>query len=257
MATDAIDMHALQADGSPDAGAWPATLAITRIRCTAAGGFELTFDRAVPESWKWPSNPAVPSENYQWTFWIVRKLLGLWVGAGLVQYWQGREQGTRGLPPLFASVDGAPGWTRLWGEGNKWPLMGGAPTDDEPIGIFVTAGNARKVRDVTSVAERSNLVLFTVHGDDSGDQTYSVDPSPIVVDPPPVVDPPAPATTVQAQLDAMRQQLTMFNGTISALTDALVALRIPPLYGTIDLPKWLSSGAVVLTTTPPPKKATP
>jgi hypothetical protein len=249
--TDALDLQAAMMVQSPDVAAWAPTLRIVRVSCTPAGGFVVEFDRPVPEAWKWPSNPAVPSENYQWTFWWFKQIGSLWFGAGLVQMWQGREQGTRALPPLFADVDGAPGWTRLWGEGEKWPALAGhPPRPGEVLGIMVSAGNARQTPGITSVAERSNIVPWTVRADDRGDVTFPAEAAP-PVDPPVIGVPPAP-TSVEARLTAIETQLTIFNGTISALTDALVAIRAPIYAGTLDFPKWLSNGQIVLT-----PKATP
>jgi hypothetical protein len=246
--TDAIDLQAARMVQSPHVAAWTPTLRIVRVSCTAAGGFVVAFDRPVPAAWKWPSNPAVPSDNLQWTWWVVKQIGGVWYAAGLVQMWQDRPMGTRALPPLFADVDGAPGWTRLWGEGDKWPGMHDPPRPGEALGLLVSAGNGRLTTGITSVAERSNVVLWTVPGNDEGDQRY-LDAPPIVVDPP-VVDPPIvpPVTSaVEARLAAIEAQLTIFHGTIAALTDALVAVRAPTYTGTLDLPQWLSNGKIVLT----------
>lgn len=75
-------------------------------------------------------------------------------------------------------------------------------------------------------------------------------------DTPPDTVPPLPSS-VDARLAAVEAQLQILNGSFSALTDALVAIRAPTYYGTLDLPKWLSSGSVVLTTTAPAKVILP
>jgi hypothetical protein len=74
------------------------------------------------------------------------------------------------------------------------------------------------------------------------------DVAPPVVDPPPTPSP----SSVEARLTAIETQLTIVHGTISALTDALVAVRAPIYEGTLDFPAWLSNGQIVLT-----PKATP
>jgi hypothetical protein len=234
--TDQIDLAAADLEHSPDVARWAQTLRITDIRCTAAGGFEITFDRAIPDSWKWPSAPPPSTDNFQYTVWIVLRLGDRWVGAGFVQMWQGRAMGTRALPPLFADVDDVPGYRNWWGDPRRlWPTMvDHVPVDGEHIGILVTAGNGRLTDGVTSVAERSNVVLFPVRATDDGHVVY-LDPP---VDPP--VDPPAPPAS-DPRFDAIDRQL-------AAITDRL---QHPPVYeGQVAIPAWLGTGKVTLTPKP-------
>jgi hypothetical protein len=220
--TDAIDLQSLLISRSPDIAGWMPTVAITRVRCSAAGGFVIDFDRPIPASWKWPSNPAVPSDNFQWTAWLLLQIGGLWQGAGFVQMWDGRAQGTRALPPLFADVDGVPGYRNWWGDPRRlWPeMVDYVPADGDQIGILVTAGNARLTEGITSVAERSNVVLFTIHADDSGDVAYGDVVPPIVIDPPPVTTP-AFALVVLAALNRIESKLDALAVQQNQKTDAI------------------------------------
>lgn len=239
--TDQIDLQAALLSRSPDVASWAKTVRITAIRCTVAGGFEISFDRAIPESWKWPSAPPPSTDNFQWTAWIFLQIGGVWQGAGFVQMWEGRAMGTRALPPLFADVDGVPGYRNWWGDPRRlWPTMvDHQPIAGEQIGILVTAGNARLTDGVTSVAERSNVVLFPVRAGDDGSVVYLDSEPP--VEPP--VDPPAPPPEVSnALLVKISAQLETIQGQLASL-----AGRPAPSYeGSVKVP-YLGSGAIVLT----------
>lgn len=244
--TDQIDLQTALLSRSPDVAQWAKTVRITSVRCTAAGGFEIGFDRTIPDTWKWPSAPPPSTDNFQFTVWIFLQLGGVWQGAGFVQMWQGRAMGTRALPPLFADVDGVPGYRNWWGDPRRlWPtLVDHVPIAGEQIGILVTAGNARLTDGVTSVAERSNVVLFPVRAGDDGHVVYLEPPGDPPVDPP--VDPPPPDVSnallvkISAQLDALQGQLT-----------ALAGRPAPSYAGSVKVP-YLGTGAIVLT----PKKET-
>jgi hypothetical protein len=180
--TDQIDLSRAQFEHSPNVAAWAPTVRITRVSQTAAGGFVIEFDRVLPEGWKWPSNPEKPSDNFQFTVWMGLQLADGWHLAGFVQMWQGRPMGTRELPPVFADVDGVPGFKNWWGDprGLWGPMSTVLPADGQQVALFVTAGNGRLwpppgLPDVSSKAERSNVVLFTLHANDAGDQTYQAD----------------------------------------------------------------------------------
>jgi hypothetical protein len=166
---DAFDLHTAVTHASPaDVADWPITVTITSVNDDPRGGFELLFDRTLPESWKWPSNPAVPSDNFQFTVWSFVQVSGRWHGAGFVQMWQGRSMKTGALPAMFAVNDGAPGYMNWWGDVRRlWGEMSDyVPQPGDQIGFLVSAGNARLVQGVTSVRERSNVVLVTLTASD-------------------------------------------------------------------------------------------
>jgi hypothetical protein len=166
---DAFDLHTAVIHASPaDVGDWPITVSITSLNEDPRGGFELLFDRTLPESWKWPSNPAVPSDNFQFTVWAFVQVSGRWHGAGFVQMWQGRSMKNGALPAMFAVNDGVPGYVNWWGDvRHLWGEMSTyVPRPGEQVGFLVSAGNARLVQGVTSVRERSNVVLVTLTASD-------------------------------------------------------------------------------------------
>jgi hypothetical protein len=212
--TDAIDLSTAVILNSPQVQGWRPTLRITRIASSIEGGLKILFDRDVPEAWKWPSNPAVPSDNYQYTVFLGTQLAGVWVLAGLVQMWQGRaDQPGHPIPPVFhiPPGDSDPGYVNLWGDRRHlWgPLSDYVPHPGDQLAVLVAAGNGRTPEvGVSSVAERSNVVLFTLRADDAGDVTYGAEPP---VDPP--VDPPRPPVVpspdlLLARLDALDAKLS-------------------------------------------------
>lgn len=190
--TDMIDLSTALFMSSPVVVAWPATRRITHVHCDARGGFVLTFDQPLPDSWKWKSNPDVPTDNVQFTVWAVVKVSGVWIAAGFVEMWQGRPMGDGSLPAIFAVNGGAPGYTNWWGDVRRlWGSMSlYVPQPGDQIGLMVSAGNGRLRSDVTSVAERSNVVVVTLAADDALDVDYQADGAPPV--PSPVPQPPTP-----------------------------------------------------------------
>lgn len=192
---DQIDLSHAQIEQSPaDIASWPITVGITEVDCRPQEGFAFQFDRVIPDSWKWPSNPAVQSDNFQWTAWAFIKAGDLWIGAGFVQMWQGRPMLQRALPPIFADDEGVPGYVNWWGDVRRlWPSMAGyIPKPGDQIGLMISAGNARLRGDVTSVRERSNVVLVTLVANDTMQQVFSGDPTPVPVPIPPTPIPPPP-----------------------------------------------------------------
>lgn len=249
MANDRIDdMSRLVIHQSPDVRTWPQTVNIIAIRETSRAGFALTFDRSIPESWKWPSNPAVPSDHFLYTVWFCARLSGVWHGAGLVQMWEGRPF-TRAIPPLFPDVDGAPGFTRLWGDARRlWgELSNYVPVPGDMLGIMVSAGNARLTDSVSSVPERSNLVLFPITASDEAAVVYPPPdmpgPVPVPVPPGPPPGPPPVAVPTAQALDLVRLEAKIDEQTalIVRLYGAVNELAALHLVGPVRMP-YLGTG---------------
>lgn len=240
MGLDRIALADVVIHRSPDVRAWPITVDIVGAKCSAAGGFELAFSRPLPDAWKWASNPANPSDNFQYTVWLFLKMSGTWHGAGFVQMWQGRAMGTRALPPIFADVDGVPGFRNWWGDVRRlWDEMSDyVPAPGDQIMLMISAGNARLVGGISSEAERSNIVPFTLRADDSGQMVYLDDaPSPT---PGPVQPPPA-AGDIGARLTAIELALADLRQLV-----LLLSAPPPPHYqGSVVVP-YLGTGKITL-----------
>jgi hypothetical protein len=163
---DAIDMSQVKVYNSPaDVASWPVTTAITQLVMRPRGvypdGISLTF--SAQQTWPdyWPPGWDGP---LQYTVWAVVRINGQWYTSGFIQMW--RTRASTGAPIL---TDFAINWAydSRWG-----PMAGYQPQVGEQMGFFVTAGNARGVSTVTSVRERSNVVLVSLPAGDSGTFTY-------------------------------------------------------------------------------------
>jgi VCBS repeat protein len=163
---DAINLSQVHVYNSPDdVASWPVTTAITRIDMRPRGvqpdGLALTFSAQQT----WP-NYTIPgwSGPLQYTVWAVWYAAGQWNASGIIQMWKGRA--STGAPIL---TDFAANWVydARWGPG--W---GHQPVVGEQMGFFVTAGNARGDHNVTSVRERSNVVMVSLPANDSGSFTF-------------------------------------------------------------------------------------
>lgn len=166
-AQDAIDLsQATVYNSPPDIASWPITTAITRLEMQptagAAPGVSLTFSAQntwpdyTPPGWDGP---------LQYTVWAVFNINGHWVTSGFIQMWSGR--GNTGAPLL---TDFAINWAydSRWG-----PMNGYQPHVGEQVGFFVSAGDARGNRGVTSVRERSNVVVVNLPANDTGVFTFA------------------------------------------------------------------------------------
>jgi hypothetical protein len=168
--TDQIDLHTVECIASPPVADWPITVAITGVDMDLHGGLTLSFDRPLPESWKFPFNPENSADNVQFT---VGAVVQDRYAASFVQMWQGRTMGDRSLPPILAGYQDWWGDPRhLWG-----PMSDYVPRVGDRVGFFVSAGNGRLTTAVTSVAERSNVVVVTLPPFDLGSFRFDGAPS--------------------------------------------------------------------------------
>lgn len=230
--TDAVDLSTCTIHNSPpDIASWPATHAIVRVELkndTAAAnerGFAFVFDPPLPDAWKWPSNPAAPSENFQYTVWIVLRVDNAWHAAGFIQMWQGRP--ATGAPLEEHWDDWAYDISRWGGMVNMKPQPGTV------VGLFVSAGNARGRDTVSSVRERSNVVAITLPPNDQGVFTFNGDtpaPGPTPTPAPSPHPTPAPAPTPGDELVGLLLGLTTdvhgLRPELRALTAAVNQLNV-------------------------------
>ncbi len=76
-----------------------------------------------------------------------------------------------------AASTGAPiiaDFARNWAYDARWgPMMGHQPVPGEQMGFFLSAGNARGEGGVSSVRERTNVVIVSLPAGDSGIFTCS------------------------------------------------------------------------------------
>jgi hypothetical protein len=160
---DAINLSQATAYNSPaDIASWPVTTAITRLEMQSPAGLSFAFSAQNT----WP-NYVPPGWNggLQYTVWAVVNINGQWYTSGFIQMWRGRA--STGAPILTD-------FARNWAYDSRWgPMQGHQPQVGEQMGFFVSAGDARGNKSVTSVRERSNVVLVRLPASDTGVFTFS------------------------------------------------------------------------------------
>jgi hypothetical protein len=160
---DDIDLGQAVIENSPgDVASWPATTKITKLQIDQGGntGFHIDFTKR-DGTGSWPDyTPPGWNGAIEYTLWIVIKVSGQWYASGCIQIWRD-PSGTlwSGGPPSGVAAN----W---YYDRNRWGAMTGhQPAVGEQVGFFVTAGNARNERGVTSVRERSNVVMVSFPSD--------------------------------------------------------------------------------------------
>lgn len=218
---DQVNIADLHVVNSPaDVANWPITRQIQRLEMAPAKGFVFTFDQPLPENWKWPSNPANPEDNWQYTVWVAVQRGAVPVASGIVQMWQNRENTGAFELPTFRDDFG-----KNWCYDGRWgQLQGYRPEPGSLMGFFVSAGNARGEGGVTSVRERSNIVVVTLPGNDRAvwhfDTAVNVPPvpttSPVPPSEPPVVIP--SGSQLDTLVDLARRQLECLQRIVAVVT---------------------------------------
>jgi hypothetical protein len=163
-ASDQMNLSSAHVYNSPpDIASWAVTGCITQLTMDPSAGLSFQFTTSnswpdvVPPGWDGP---------LQYTVWAVVNQGGAWNTSGFIQMWRGR--GSTGGPILsnFASN---------WAYDSRWgPMAGYQPHAGEQMGFFLSAGNARGFTTVSSVRERTNVVVVPLPGGDSGSFTFSL-----------------------------------------------------------------------------------
>jgi hypothetical protein len=171
---DAINLSQATVYNSPaDIASWPVTGSITQVNIDPTLGVYVTSNKVSapyssppPLPGQWPQPTSGPSLGLQYTLWAVVEISGTWYTSGFIQMWIGRP-GT-GAKPIGAD------WTMNWAYDSRWgPMRSYVPTPGSQMGFFLSAGNARGQTDVTSVRERTNVVLVTLPANDTGVFTFT------------------------------------------------------------------------------------
>jgi hypothetical protein len=105
--------------------------------------------------------------------WAVVKVNGQWYTSGFIQMW--RQRASTGAPLTeIVPGTGSSQFAVNWAYDGRWgPMAGHQAVAGEQMGFFVSAGNARGVGTVTSVRERSNVVLINLPVNDTGTFTFA------------------------------------------------------------------------------------
>jgi hypothetical protein len=159
--TDAIDLTKAQVYNSPpDIATWPATGMVTQFQTQQA--MQILFTKR-DGAGSWPDyTPPGFQGPIEYTLWSVERINGKWATSGVIQIWRD--------PSDTLWSGGAPSGldTNWYYDPGRWgPLSGYQPAVGEPVGFFVSAGNARNntTPGATSVLERSNVIVIPFPAD--------------------------------------------------------------------------------------------
>jgi len=154
------DMFALNTaiieNAPPDIATWPQTATLTVVDWQASGVFvDFTKKSGVG---RWPDViPPGFTGPIEYTLWLFEFISGQWFGSGVIQFWFGLDR--NGGPPSGVAAN----W---YYDAGRWgPLAGRQPAVGEQVGMMVSAGNARNQTTVSSVQERSQVVLLPFPSD--------------------------------------------------------------------------------------------
>ena len=163
-ANDQLNLGSAAVYNSPaDIASWAVTGAITRLDMSPSAG--LSFQFTTQNSWPDVVPPGF-SGPLQYTVWAVVNINGQWNTAGFIQMWRGRP--STGAPILS-------NFATNWAYDARWgPMAGHQPSPGEQMGFFLSAGDARGITTVTSVRERTNVVVVPLPAGDSGSFTFSL-----------------------------------------------------------------------------------
>ena len=155
---DAINLSQAAVYNSPsNIASWAVTSKITSISMSPSTG--LSFEFTTKNSWPDVIPPGFEGP-LQYTIWAVVNIGGRWDTSGFIQMWRGRP--STGAPILSD-------FSRNWAYDSRWgPMAGYQPHAGEQMGFFVSAGNARNEGAVSSLRERSNVVIVSLPAGDSG-----------------------------------------------------------------------------------------
>ena len=175
-----------------DIADWPITTTIDQIKVSPSNGWSFKFSAQAT----WPDVLVFGDDGYlQYTVWAFVKSGDKWYGSGFIQFWRGRPS-TGGF--------GEPTWHDdfpiNWGYYAGDVLSKYHPNPGDQMAFMVSAGNARRQSGVTSVRERSNVVVITLPSGDTGEFHFSEtvptpEPNPVPPNPNPT---PAPNVDMEA-----------------------------------------------------------
>lgn len=181
---DAIDLStAVVHNSPPDIASWARTHSITELHMRPEGTPEPGLSFASTARSAWPNyTPPGWDGPIQYTVWAGVRISGVWHISGIIQMW--RERPATGAPILSYG----PGCTVNnfacnWVYDGRWGTMAGyQPQAGEAMIFFLSAGNARGVNTVTSVRERTNVVMVNLPANDTGDWTFNNQQTDLLID---------------------------------------------------------------------------
>ena len=177
---DALNLGtAIVYNSPPDIASWPVTGTISSL--TMSSGLGQTFAFSTQNSWPDVVPPGF-SGALQYTVWAVMNINGQLYTSGFIQMWRGRPgTGAPILQPL-PGCSTATNFSCNWAYDGRWGAMNGYnPHAGEQVGFFLTAGNARGESSANSVRERTNVIVVSLPGGDSGVFNFSSARLPLIL----------------------------------------------------------------------------
>lgn len=204
--------------GPADVLSWPETKQITHVEVEPTRGwsFDGTFHDWPNVRVFGPDNPAScsaqPDGCLQYTVWPVVEFAGQQHTCGVVQMWHDRPStGAFGKPTWHDDLPD--NWTYICGD-----MVQYRPRPGDRMGFFLTAGNARRYTQVSSVRERTNIVWLTLPQGDTGAFDFGAAPTPT---PQPTPEP-TPAPAPAPDLGAILTRLDTLDRLVESLIRGLV-----------------------------------
>jgi hypothetical protein len=137
-------------DSPADLAGWARTASITSVTF-GAGFFAVDFSKRTGAG-RWPDVPfGAPGNSLQYTLGLCLNIGGRWDCSAAIEDWYGRDLGASSVI------------ARDWFYDSRWgPMAGYQPSQGEPVGIFVGAGNLRNVSDHSGslILERSSVLVL-------------------------------------------------------------------------------------------------
>lgn len=158
--------NAIVMNNPTDLGSWPVTTTITNLQISAAGMTPTFSTENGPGRWPDIIPPGFTGP-IEFTLGMCMNISGQWYCSAPILMWNGEN--TAGGPPSQYDLNWFYDPVR-WG-----PMSSHQPAVGETIGVFVAAGALRNLTSgVSSVRERSNVVLITMPSDAGASFTFSV-----------------------------------------------------------------------------------
>jgi hypothetical protein len=165
-----------------DFKSWPITTHITKITISSSTAMTFEMDNGRPNAW--PDTPDLSASGGMgpllFSIGIAEKINGTWYASAPIQTWRG-EPGAGGdirVQNVVPAGSCGPNMGQIptnWFYDGRWgPMRCYDPAVGETIGVFICAGDCRAGNGgLSTVHERSNVVLFSLPGPSASDSVIS------------------------------------------------------------------------------------
>lgn len=181
---DAIDLsQAIVHNSPPDVASWPITSRVERLTMSPEGTRDPGISMFFSARNTWPDwIPPGFEGPLQYTIWAGVRINGVWHVSGFIRMW--RDRVATGAPLLtFGPGCTVNNFGCNWAYDGRWgPMAGYQPRAGEAMIFFATAGVARGFTTVTSVRERTNVVMVNLPANDTGTWNFPQTQTDLLID---------------------------------------------------------------------------